>query len=136
MVDGMVDGMVTPVVLVHGWAGSFATTWQRSGFAELLHDAGRPVIAVDLLGHGTAPKPHDPSAYTDLSSRVLEAMPNEPVDAVGFSLGAMTLLRVAARHPHRFRTLVLAGVGRNVLEHDDERLQRMLAGVEGTAPED
>ena len=40
------------VVLVHGWGGSFATTWQRSGFSELLRDAGRDVIGIDLLGHG------------------------------------------------------------------------------------
>jgi tRNA A37 threonylcarbamoyladenosine synthetase subunit TsaC/SUA5/YrdC len=79
--------MTTPVVLVHGWGGSFESTWQRSGFTELLRDAGRPVIGVDLLGHGSAPKPHDPEAYADLGARVLDAMPDEPVDAVGFSLG-------------------------------------------------
>lgn len=128
--------MITPVVLVHGWGGSFAATWQRSGFTELLRDAGRPVIGVDLLGHGTAPKPHEPEAYDDLGARVLEAMPDEPVDAIGFSLGAMTLLRLAAQHPARFRTLVLAGVGRNVLERDPENARRMIAGVEGTADED
>lgn len=127
---------MTPVVLVHGWGGSFATTWQRSGFTELLRDAGRPVIGIDLLGHGTAPKPHEPEAYADLGSRVLEALPDEPVDAVGFSLGAMTLLRLAAQHPQRFRKIVLAGVGRNVLERDEENARRMVAGVEGTAAED
>ena len=128
--------MDTPVVLVHGWGGSFAATWQRSGFTELLSDAGRPVIGIDLLGHGTAPKPHEPEAYADLGARVLEALPDEPVDAVGFSLGAITLLRLAAQHPQRFRKIVLAGVGRNVLERDEENSRRMIAGVEGTAPDD
>ncbi|MDO8391940.1 MAG: alpha/beta fold hydrolase [Actinomycetota bacterium] len=128
--------MVTPVVLVHGWGGSFATTWQRSGFTELLRDAGKPVIGIDLLGHGTAPKPHEPEAYADLGARVLAALPDEPVDAIGFSLGAITLLRLAAAHPQRFRKLVLAGVGRNVLERDEENARRMIAGVEGTAAED
>ena len=97
--------MTPPVVLVHGWGGSFASTWQRSGFTELLRDAGREVIGVDLLGHGTAPKPHEPEAYGDLGARVLEAMPDEPVDAVGFSLGAITLLRLAMDHPKRFQRL-------------------------------
>ena len=125
--------MATPVVLVHGWGGSYASTWQRSGFTELLADAGRPVIGVDLLGHGTAPKPHDPAAYADLGARVLEAMPDDPVDAVGFSLGAITLLRLAAEHPGRFRKLGLAGSGNNVLEPDEESGPRIVAAIEGRA---
>ena len=52
-------------------------------------------MGVDLLGHGTAPKPHEAEAYSDLTERVLDALPDRPVDAVGFSLGAMTLLRLA-----------------------------------------
>jgi pimeloyl-ACP methyl ester carboxylesterase len=107
-----------PVVLVHGWGGSFASTWERNGFTALLDDAGLEVIGVDLLGHGTAPKPHDPDAYHDLTERVLESLPDEPVDAIGFSLGAMTLLRLAIAEPQRFNRLVLAGVGANILEPD------------------
>jgi len=122
----------TPVVLVHGWGGSFATTWRQSGFTDLLADAGRPVIGVDLLGHGDAPKPHDPDAYADLTARVRDALPDEPVDAVGFSLGALTLLQLAAAEPARFRRLVVSGVGRNLFERDDERAAAILAGVEGT----
>ena len=91
-----------PVVLVHGWGGSFASTWERSGFTALLADAGRDVIGVDLLGHGSAPKPHDPAAYSDLTTRIVEALPDGAVDAVGFSLGALTLLRTAIAAPERF----------------------------------
>ena len=127
----------TPVVLVHGWGGSFTSTWRRSGFTELLADAGRPAIGVDLLGHGDAPKPHDPAAYTDLTLRIEEALPAEPVDAVGFSLGALTLLRLAVRRPQSFRRIVLAGIGRNAFERDDTVRARILAGLDGTAePED
>ena len=68
----------TPVVLVHGWGGSFETTWRASGFTELLADAGRQVIGVDLLGHGDAPKPHDPEAYADLTARIVDALPDGP----------------------------------------------------------
>jgi pimeloyl-ACP methyl ester carboxylesterase len=127
---------MTAVVLVHGWGGSFESTWQRSGFTDLLADAGREVIGVDLLGHGTAPKPHDPAEYDDLTTRVLEAMPDEPVDAVGFSLGAMTLLRLAIRDSSRFRRLVLAGVGNNLFEEDEERSRRIIAALEGTGDPD
>jgi pimeloyl-ACP methyl ester carboxylesterase len=107
-----------PVVLVHGWGGSFASTWEHNGFTALLDDAGLEVIGVDLLGHGNAPKPHDPDAYHDLTERVVESLPDEPVDAIGFSLGAMTLLRLAIAEPQRFNRLVLAGVGANILEPD------------------
>jgi len=125
----------TPVVLVHGWGGSFAETWERSGFTMLLADAGRPVIGVDLLGHGAAPKPHDPDAYTDLAARVFDAIDDgagaTPVDAIGFSLGAMTLIGAALSHPDRFHRLVLAGVGRNVFERDDAATAEIVAAIEG-----
>jgi pimeloyl-ACP methyl ester carboxylesterase len=121
-----------PVVLVHGWGGSFAETWERSGFTMLLADAGRPVIGVDLLGHGTAPKPHDAEAYADLTTRIVDALPDEPVDAIGFSLGAITLLRLAIREPHRFHRIVLAGIGRNIFDRDDAGHGRIVAALEGT----
>lgn len=121
---------------MHGWGGSFESTWQRSGFTELLKDVGREVVGIDLLGHGTAPKPHDPEAYADLGARVLELLPDGPVDAVGFSLGAMTLLRLAAQHPDRFRRLVVAGIGKNVVDPDDDDTgERVAAAIEGNAPD-
>jgi pimeloyl-ACP methyl ester carboxylesterase len=128
--------MSTPVVLVHGWGGSFVSTWQSSGFTHLLADAGRPVIGVDLLGHGAAPKPHDPHEYTDLTGRVLEALPDHPVDAIGFSLGAITLLRIACDQPHRFRRLVLAGIGATLFVEDTTATERIIAALEGRAPAD
>jgi pimeloyl-ACP methyl ester carboxylesterase len=128
--------MSTPVLLVHGWGGSFATTWQSTGFTDLLADAGRPVIGVDLLGHGNAPKPHDPEAYADLTTRVLDSMPAEPIDAVGFSLGAITLLHIACAQPTRFGRLVLAGIGQGIFDDDQAGTQRIISGLEGTAPAD
>jgi pimeloyl-ACP methyl ester carboxylesterase len=123
--------MAPPVLLVHGWGGSFESTWQDNGFTELLRDAGRTVIGVDLLGHGTAPKPHDPKSYDDLTTRVIESLPDTPVDAIGFSLGAITLLQIAMVHPERFNRLVLAGIGRSLFETDESRTQRIVAALEG-----
>jgi pimeloyl-ACP methyl ester carboxylesterase len=122
-----------PVVLVHGWGGSFESTWQRSGFTALLEDAGLGVVGVDLLGHGTAPKPHDPDAYGDLTERVLDALPDRPVDAIGFSLGAMTVLRLAIARPDRFNRIVLAGVGSNIFDRDDTGTKAIVAGLESVA---
>ncbi|MEL6890904.1 MAG: alpha/beta hydrolase [Actinomycetota bacterium] len=125
------------VVLVHGWGGSFEATWQRNGFSALLEDGGKTVVGVDLLGHGTAPKPHDPDAYADLTTRVVDALPDAPAAAVGFSLGALTLLRTAIEHPDRFERLVVAGVGANIFAEDhsgaahiSEGLDALLAGGE------
>ena len=112
--------MAPPVMLVHGFGTSFDLTWVANGWADLLADEGRAVIGVDLLGHGTAPKPTDPDAYADLGDRVRDALPADgPVDAIGFSLGAKTLLHVAAAAPDRFRSLVVAGVGANLFRATD-----------------
>ena len=124
--------MAPPVVLVHGWGGSFESTWQANGFTELLREAGRTVVGVDLLGHGSAPKPHDPAAYNDLTTRVVDACPQDgAVDAIGFSLGAITLLRLAMAEPQRFNRLVVAGIGGSLFATDDTRNLRIIAALEG-----
>ena len=108
-----------PVVLVHGFASSFAREWIQPGWVDLLKDAGRDVIGVDLLGHGDAPKPHDPAAYADLTARVADALPPEgEVDGIGFSLGARVLLTLASAQPERFGRLVVGGVGANLFRAD------------------
>lgn len=107
------------VVLLHGFAASFDRTWLDNGWVDLLHDVGREVVVLDLPGHGTAAKPHEPAAYEHLEDDVAAGLPPGPLDAVGFSLGARVLLRVAAAHPGRFRRLVVAGVGANLFRTDD-----------------
>ena len=106
----------TPVVLLHGFATSSARTWWENGWLDLLAEAGRPTVPIDILGHGKAEKPHDPAAYADLEGYVAERLPDGPVDAVGFSLGARLLLGVAIAQPDRFRRIVTLGVGRNLFE--------------------
>jgi pimeloyl-ACP methyl ester carboxylesterase len=103
-----------PVLLVHGFATSAERTWRDNGWVDLLQDAGRDVIAPDLLGHGAADKPHDPAAYDGLEDGVRATMPDEPVDAIGFSLGARVLLTLASQDPARFDRIVVAGVGANL----------------------
>lgn len=112
-----------PVLVVHGWGGSFESTWQSTGFVELLREFGSEPVGIDLLGHGTAPRSSNPQDYVDLSGPIVEHLTGTPVDAIGFSLGALTLLRVACERPGSFRRLVLGGIGRNALEGggDDDR---------------
>jgi pimeloyl-ACP methyl ester carboxylesterase len=124
-----------PVVLVHGFASSSARTWVETGWIDLLHDAGRQVVPIDLLGHGESAKPHDPTAYDHLEEQAFEALPDGPVDAVGFSLGARTLLVLASAHPERFAHLVLAGVGANLFRTEDSAVQ-LAATIEDLATGD
>jgi pimeloyl-ACP methyl ester carboxylesterase len=121
------------IVLVHGFAASFDRTWRDNGWVDLLEDMGRQTVPIDLLGHGDAEKPHDPSAYADLEGDLARRLPQGPLDAVGFSLGARVLLGVAAAQPDRFRRLIVAGVGDNLFRQDDT--QGIARAVGGTVDE-
>lgn len=123
-----------PVVLVHGFATSAERTWRDNGWIDLLGDMGRQVLAPDLLGHGTNDKPHDPEAYDHLEDDVLTRLPDEPVDAIGFSLGARVLLALASEHPERFHRIVVAGVGANLFRGDDPDL--IAQAILGEGPSD
>jgi len=127
--------MPNPVLLVHGWAGSFDTTWRRSGLVDLLVDAGRRVIPFDLPGHGVGPKSHDPNDYRNLADSLLESVIGETqIDAVGFSLGGMTLLEAICRKPQLFGRAVIAGIGDGVLlPHDPVDTESIISGLEGRA---
>jgi pimeloyl-ACP methyl ester carboxylesterase len=126
-----------PVALLHGFATTFDSTWRHNGWVDLLHEAGREVVEIDLLGHGRAPKPHEPEAYAELEQRVLDELPADPVDIIGFSMGARTTLICAATAPERFRKIVVAGVGANLFAHATDRGTRIRDAVLGNAdPED
>jgi len=108
------------VLLVHGFASSAEHNWRQPGWLDLLADCGRETIAIDLPGHGTAPKPANPASYQEVEAHVAAAVEGrEPVDAIGFSAGAHVLLRLAADQPGTFRRLALLGIGRGVLEPSD-----------------
>jgi pimeloyl-ACP methyl ester carboxylesterase len=118
-----------PVLLVHGFATSAARTWGDNGWIDLLADAKRDVIAVDLLGHGEAAKPHDSAAYEQMEALVAADLPSEPVDAIAFSLGARVVLTLAAEDPARFGRIVVAGVGANLFR--SEGADVIAAAIEG-----
>ncbi|MDP1820735.1 MAG: alpha/beta fold hydrolase, partial [Acidimicrobiales bacterium] len=121
--------MSASVALVHGFATDSARTWAENGWLDLLADVGREPVAIDLLGHGTADKPHDPAAYAGMEDLVAAQLPAGPVDAIGFSLGARVLLTLAIDRPDRFERLVLTGVGANLLRTEGSDL--ILRAIEG-----
>src|SRR4030081_3905838 len=113
--------MAPPVLLLHGFATSAQRTWGDNGWIDLLRDVGREVLAIDLLGHGEADKPHDSAAYADLEALVVKQLPDEPGDAIGLSMGSRGLLTLAADAVTRFNRIGVAGVGANLFrrEHSD-----------------
>ncbi|MGH9301589.1 MAG: alpha/beta fold hydrolase [Acidimicrobiales bacterium] len=119
-----------PVLLVHGFATSYQRTWLEAGWVDLLNDAGRTCIPYDLPGHGEREKSHDPADYADLEGDLAEVVvQHQRLDAVGFSLGARTLLGVASDYPQRFGRIVVGGVGANLFRPEDgEALARVVEG--------
>jgi pimeloyl-ACP methyl ester carboxylesterase len=108
-----VTGIPRDVLLLHGCGGSVRATFGRTGWFEAIAAQGRRALAPDLPGHGPNAS-HDPASYADLAGLVAKGLPEGPIDAVGFSLGAKLVLELALRHPALFRRLVLGGIGDNV----------------------
>jgi pimeloyl-ACP methyl ester carboxylesterase len=97
----------TPILLIHGLAGSSLTEWYQVA-PKLATD--RRVIMVDHRGHGL-------SAMGDLRfevaddaddlAGVLDALGVSQVDVVGYSMGGVIAQALAQRSPGRVRKLVL-----------------------------
>ncbi|MBC2887870.1 alpha/beta fold hydrolase [Gordonibacter massiliensis (ex Traore et al. 2017)] len=107
---------VAPVVLLHGFAQS-ADSWDD--VAKLLRRR-RPVVALDLVGHGGSDRPQDARLFrldraADALVAFLEhvagerAVPSVPV--AGYSMGGRVALAAAIEDPRLFAALVLESTG-------------------------
>jgi pimeloyl-ACP methyl ester carboxylesterase len=104
------SGRGTPVVLIHGVAGSGAIWHRVASELEKKFD----VIRLDLLGYGYSPKPrlaytvdeHVAAIRTTLERLAL----NEPVTIVGLSMGALVGLEYAAQYPANVSRAVCVGL--------------------------
>jgi (E)-2-((N-methylformamido)methylene)succinate hydrolase len=96
-----------PVVFIHG-VGLDQTMWD--GVLEHL-SADRELVTFNMIGHGDAPKPVGPYSldlFVAQLSEVVDAIsPHEPVDVVGFSMGALVAQGFTCTHSNRVRRLVL-----------------------------
>ena len=122
------------MLLLHGFATSFDHNWREPGWVDLLTEAGRDVLEIDLPGHGPGPHETVPEAYADLpgavARQITERAPDAgQLDAVGFSLGGHTLLAMAAAAPERFRRLAVLGVGDGALATPASAASTALAEV-------
>lgn len=122
-------GKGDPVVLVHGLDSSVAMNWELPGIVDELSPHYR-VIALDLPGHGQSDKPHDPAAYgmamvNDVTA-LLDRLGIQSAHMIGYSMGGMIVLKLAAVHPERTRSALLGGMG---WLQDGSALQRMWASM-------
>ena len=115
-------------VLLHG-GGQNAHTWDTVALA-----LGRPLVAVDLPGHGHSDwrEDHDYSPATnaaDVAVAVRELAPNAQL-VVGMSLGGLTAIRLTAEHPELVRRLALVDVTPGADEVKAEPIIAFLSGPE------
>ena len=113
----------TQVILIHGFGSSFEHGWRQSGWVDILGDFGAEAPPVDLPGHGSSPHTTDPADYADVPEALFASLPAAPpYRAVGFSIGAQQILRMAIAHPDAFERIVLLGLGDSVFESDPATL--------------
>lgn len=108
-----------PVILVHGMASDHST-WRH--LAAALRREGRPVVSVDLRGHGRSGRPDGPYRLDDFRDDLVYVLDNLGIhiaDVVGHSLGAHTSLRLAMYEPSRVRRLVLEEIPPMPRDEDD-----------------
>lgn len=106
------------VVLVHG-AGMDHSVWASQDRA--LAHGGRAVLSLDLPGHGGSEGPPLTSipALADWLATALDHVGVEQAAVVGHSMGALTTLAFAARHPARTRAIALLGAAALMPVHAD-----------------
>ena len=95
-------------LLVHGWSSSW---YAMSPLIGLLSQRFR-VIAVDLPGYGQSPRLAQRTTipqYADLLAELIAQISDGPAVLVGHSMGGMTSVTLALRHPVLVERMVLLG---------------------------
>ena len=123
-------GVGVPLVLVHGHTGA------RDDFEGVMPALAedRPVVAVDLPGHGGSEGPDEPEAY-DLGAQAdwlvafADAVELERFHLLGHSMGGLIAQRVALRIPERLASLVLMGTGLGALREEAREFIERVADV-------
>jgi pimeloyl-ACP methyl ester carboxylesterase len=109
-----IEGRGRPVVLLHGLTGR-VDPWRA--LVERLRRSHR-LITIDLHGHGSAPLPAAPDAFTlqravtcvESALRV-GLLPGERFHLVGHSHAAAVALHIAQTRPQRLHSLTLVEAG-------------------------
>jgi pimeloyl-ACP methyl ester carboxylesterase len=116
------------LVLVHGGAQN-AHTWDTVALA-----LGRPLVAVDLPGHGhsgwRADRRYWPVDNSHDVARMMRTLAPSSRLVVGMSLGGLTSIALAARHPELVPRLVLVDVTPGVDRDKAAPIAAFVAGPE------
>ncbi len=95
-------------LLIHGWSSSW---YAMSPLIGLLAQRFR-VLAVDLPGYGQSPRLPGRTTipqYADLLAELIAQVSDGPAVLVGHSMGGMTSVTMALRHPVLVERMVLLG---------------------------
>jgi pimeloyl-ACP methyl ester carboxylesterase len=122
-----VHGAGRPVVLIHGFASSFARNWLDTRWVRFLNERGFQVVGPEIRGHGRSEKFYSPAEYTtpQLAGDVLNLLDHLEIasaDLVGFSMGGAIALHLGMHHPERVGRIVAGGISDAVLRDQQSPL--------------
>ncbi|MFI6811997.1 alpha/beta fold hydrolase [Nonomuraea sp. NPDC050328] len=122
-----------PLLLVHGWG---ADSHQWAPHLPALTERHR-VLAPDLRGHGYSSAPPDgntPAAMAEDLAALLTRLGVDGCVAVGHSMGAVIVSRLAVEHPHLIRALVTIDPGYGYPDEVARLSLGLLPGLRGDDP--
>lgn len=116
------------LVLLHGGAQN-AHTWDSVALA-----LGRPLVAVDLPGHGHSDGGRDGSRdvndFADDVAAVIDEVAPRARGVVGMSLGGITSIALLSRRPDLVRSHVLVDITPGVTHDKSREIIEFIAGPE------
>lgn len=108
------EGKGAPVVLIHGFTANGDMNWRIPGVVNLLAKRYR-VITLDNRGHGKSDKPTSVEDYgpkmVDDVIRLIDHLKIDKAHFVGYSMGGMITVKLAATAPERMLSAVVGGMG-------------------------
>jgi hypothetical protein len=103
-----------PVLLIHGYMASADLNWRIPGVMRALERDYR-IIAIDNRGHGRSDKPTGEASYgpnmAEDAVRLLDHLQLPRAHVVGYSMGGLITLYLAAHHPDRMLSAAVTGMG-------------------------